>query len=381
LPQLLRPGFREEDFARLHEQQANALVLDLRSNNEEELGKERLQELIFRGSDYGHTCLGTVAGVEALTLDDVREWVTTRFTRANLIAGLAGDWPQDARSKLVEALNALPAGEPAPGPTAAARPQDGISIEIIEKDTRSIAISFGHPIEVTRTHSDFAALWLARAWLGEHRASQGRLFQRLREVRGLNYGNYAYVEAFPRGMYQFFPDPNLGRRAQIFEVWIRPVAPEHGIFALKAALYEVRKLIEHGLNADQFEETQTYLMKNIFVTTKTQDQQLGYALDSRWYSMGDYVETLRSAIGALTVDEVNAAVKRHLSGENLQVVMIAKDVATLRDELLAGALTAIEYGSPKPDDVLSEDQEIGAIDLRLAPERVTITPVDQVFAR
>ena len=65
---------------------------------------------------------------------------------------------------------------------------------------------------------------VCRVWLGEHRASQGRLFQRLREVRGLNYGNYAYIEAFPQGMYQFFPDPNLGRRAQIFEVWIRPVA-------------------------------------------------------------------------------------------------------------------------------------------------------------
>ena len=60
----------------------------------------------------------------------------------------------------------------------------------------------------------FVALWLARAWLGEHRASNGRLYNRIREVRGMNYGDYAYIEAFPRGMYQFFPDPNLGRRAQ-----------------------------------------------------------------------------------------------------------------------------------------------------------------------
>ena len=29
----------------------------------------------------------------------------------------------------------------------------------------------------------------------------------------MNYGDYAYIEAFPRGMFQFFPDPNVARRA------------------------------------------------------------------------------------------------------------------------------------------------------------------------
>ena len=50
LPQLVDPGFRDEDFKRLKDAQLNALVQDLRSNNEEELGKERLQTNIFRGT-------------------------------------------------------------------------------------------------------------------------------------------------------------------------------------------------------------------------------------------------------------------------------------------------------------------------------------------
>ena len=50
LPQLLDPGFRDEDFKRLKDAQLNALVQNLRSNNEEELGKERLQTNIFRGT-------------------------------------------------------------------------------------------------------------------------------------------------------------------------------------------------------------------------------------------------------------------------------------------------------------------------------------------
>ncbi|HVG24080.1 MAG TPA: insulinase family protein, partial [Thermoanaerobaculia bacterium] len=72
LPQLLAPGFREEDFQRLKDQQLNALQQDLRSNNEEELGKEQLQNVIFDGTPYGHTIVGTVAGIKSITLDDVK---------------------------------------------------------------------------------------------------------------------------------------------------------------------------------------------------------------------------------------------------------------------------------------------------------------------
>ena len=55
LPQLTEPGYREDDFARLKTSQTNALIQDLRGNNEEELAKERLQGHLFAGSVYGGT--------------------------------------------------------------------------------------------------------------------------------------------------------------------------------------------------------------------------------------------------------------------------------------------------------------------------------------
>lgn len=381
LPQLTAPGFREEDFARLKDQQRSELVEDLRSNNDEELGKERLQSIVFAGGPYGHPSAGTVAGIDAITLDDVREWVASRFVRANLTLGLAGDFPAELAARLRSEVGALAEGEPAPVPAVTAARPPGLSVEIIEKETRAVAVSFGHAIDVTRAHEDFAALWLARSWLGEHRASNGRLYQRLRELRGLNYGDYAYIEAFPRGMYQFFPDANLGRRHQLFEVWLRPLVPATAVFALKLALFELRKLIANGLTAEDFEATRDYLLKNVYLMTKTQDQQLGYALDSRWYGIGDFVTTMRERLAALTVDGVNAAIRRHLSGEKLTIVMVAKDAEGLRAELLGGAPSSLAYESPKPPEVLEEDAEAGALALGLSPDSVRITAVEDVFAR
>ena len=110
----------------------------------------------------------------------------------------------------------------------------------------------------------------------------------------MNYGDYAYIEAFPRGMYQFFPDPNLGRRAQLFELWLRPLRPEQAVFGLKLALFELRKMVEIGIPTEEFEATREYLAKNVFVLTKTQDQQLGYALDSDWYGIPEYTGYIRT---------------------------------------------------------------------------------------
>ncbi|MBN2371846.1 MAG: insulinase family protein, partial [Vicinamibacteria bacterium] len=208
LPMLVEPGFREADFQRLRDAQRNALVQDLRSDNEEELGKERLQANLFAGTPYGHPALGTAAGIDSITREDVMEFIARAYTRANLTVGLAGDLPEGLIPRITRALSALPAGPALPPPenVVAHRPR-GIEVEIIAKDTRATAISLGHPIEVTRSHPDFPALLLARTWLGEHRSSVSRLFDRIREARGMNYGDYAYIEAFPRGMYQLLPDP------------------------------------------------------------------------------------------------------------------------------------------------------------------------------
>jgi zinc protease len=382
LAQLETPGFREEDFSRLKDQQRNALLQDLRTNNEEELGKERLQALVFQGTPYAHPVLGTLAGIDAITLDDVKGFVRTHYTRGGVKVGLAGDLPPGLEARLGRTLASLK-DAPAPAPPAGivGRTPQGIAVEIVEKDTRATAISLGHPIAVTRSHPDYAALYLARTWLGEHRSSTSHLYQRIREARGMNYGDYAYIEAFPRGMFQFFPDPNIARRAQLFEIWIRPVVPENAQMALRIALHELGALVLKGLTREDFEATRDYLMKNVFVMTATQNQQLGYALDSQWYGTPEFTKQMRDALAKLTLEDTNAAIRRHLSAEKLQVVIVTKDAKGLAEKLLADAPSEIRYDAPKPQELLDEDKRIGALKLGLKPENVTITPVSEVFAR
>jgi zinc protease len=381
LPLLLEPGFREEDFRRLKDAQKNALLLDLKDNNEEEFGKERLQANVYAGTPYAHPVLGTVKGIESITLDDVKAFWRQAYTQGALRVGISGDVSDAMTASLKTALARLPAGAGLPATDVPqGRKPAGLEVEIIEKNTRATAISFGLPLEVTRSHPDFPALWLAKTWLGEHRASSSHLYQQIRELRGMNYGDYAYIEAFPRGMFQFFPNPNLGRKAQLFEVWIRPVAPQNAHFALRLALSELGKLVDQGLSRQDFETTRDYLMKNVFVMTATQDQRLGYALDAQWYGTPEFTRMMRDGLAKLTVADVNAAIKKHLSARKLSVVFITKDAAGLKQALVTDAFSPITYDAAKPQAVLDEDKLIGAMKLGIDPENVRITPAAQAFA-
>jgi zinc protease len=117
------------------------------------------------------------------------------------------------------------------------------------------------------------------------------------------------------------------------------------------------------------------------VMTATQDQQLGYALDSQWYGIPEYTGYMREKLAKLTLADVNAAIRRHLSGRDLQVVIVTKDAKGLAEKLSADTFSAIRYEAAKPKALLDEDQVIGALKLGLRPEAITITPVDEVFAR
>src|SRR5260221_9895273 len=98
--QLVPPGFRKDYFDRLKDNQLNALKENLRNTNEEELGKEELYNRIYAGTPYGHTPLGTVAGITTITLDDVKQFVAANYTSSNVVIGISGDYPDDLATRI-----------------------------------------------------------------------------------------------------------------------------------------------------------------------------------------------------------------------------------------------------------------------------------------
>ena len=229
----LNPKFDEDDFERVRSDAVNAIENTLRYSSDEELGKAALRELVFRGTPYAHPNEGTVAGLKSITLDDVREFYRRHYTRANALIGLGGGFDAGVTAQLEAAVRQLPTGAAEPPPAIAPAAIEGRSAVFVDKPGADASISFGFPVDVHRGERDFYALWIANSWLGEHRNQASHLFNVIRELRGLNYGDYSYIEAFPEGGERSMPPVNVPRRTQLFEIWIRTLAELAG--AVRAA--------------------------------------------------------------------------------------------------------------------------------------------------
>jgi zinc protease len=83
----------------------------------------------------------------------------------------------------------------------------------------------------------------------------------------------------------------------------------------------------------------------------------------------------------MTVADVNAAIRKHLSATNLSVDFITKDAQGLKEKLVSDAFSPIKYDGNKPQSLLDEDKVIGAMKLNIRPDAVRITPAAEVFAQ
>jgi zinc protease len=379
--QLLFPAWSEEDFERVKTQLANAIRTDLVGNNDEELAKEYLYESIYGGNHpYGSLNLGHINDIDSITLDDVKKFYREYYTISNVTVGLSGGYPESFPTTLSNDLQKLEPGVKATLDVRAAPALEGRQAVIIEKETPGVAVSFGFPIDMKRGDADWVALWLARSYLGEHRSTNAHLFQRIREARGMNYGDYAYIEYFPRGMFQFHPDTNLGRQQQIFQIWIRPVrSNKDAQFATRVAMYELENLINEGMTESDFEATRAYLNKFVSLLTDGQSRQLGYAMDSQYYRTDEFSKYVRDALQSMTLEDVNRAIRENLSTQNMQYVFITKDAEDLQHRLASDSASPMTYDANLPQDILDEDKLIDSIPLGFKAEKVTIVPAEEVF--
>ena len=178
------------------------------------------------------------------------------------------------------------------------------------------------------------------------------------------------------------PPANVCRRQQIFEIWIRPVPNAARHFALRAALRELQKFVDHGLTEEEFRETQKFLRKFVLHLAPTTMDRLGYALDDRFYGIkGSHLENFRRAMDEVTLADVNAAIKKYLQYENMDIAIVTKDAESLKKALVDETPSPITYPTPKPESVLAEDREISVFPLHIKAENVRIVPVAELFEK
>lgn len=378
---LLAPALGEQDFQRLQTQALSSLTLGLRGSNDEALGQETLQAMLYEGHPYGNPSVGTEAGIAAITLEDVRDHARRMFCAGRATLGLAGGYSAELEGRLRQDLARLEGEQCLGRRSLPDAPEGQPRIWLVEKDSAaSVAISMGVHLDVTRDHPDYAALTLAAAYLGQHRTFAGRLMQKMRGDRGLNYGDYAYAEHFMEHPGTRFPAANVSRRQQYFSVWVRPVRREQAHFALRMAVREFRDFVSEGLTQEDFERIRGFVRGYYALFLQTEGRRLGFALDDRYYDTIDpWLAALHQRWETLTVEEVNAAIARHIDPRGLQIAVVTADAEAFADTLASEAESTIRYRGQVPERVREEDPEIRSYRIGIDRDAMHIVPVGELF--
>ncbi|NJK31543.1 MAG: insulinase family protein [Deltaproteobacteria bacterium] len=177
IAQWTTPAFDAKDFERLRSETLEYLKTTLRYASDEDLGKAGLEWFVFEGSNYAHPVVGTVAGLEAITLADVEEFYRTQYTANNVVFAIGGDFEAKDQAVLEATRGMLPEGAPAKPLVREPEPITGKQVLLIHKPGATRRSRSATRCRSAGGEKDFYALWLANSWLGEHAIRRATCFR------------------------------------------------------------------------------------------------------------------------------------------------------------------------------------------------------------
>jgi predicted Zn-dependent peptidase len=198
-----------------------------------------LAEALFPAHPLGREVLGTPATVEAATRDQIADFFGQWYLPRNLVVVAAGDLDHDRIvAGLADSLGRLEGGE---RPVRTAPPIDVEPLAVLDDDTEQVHVSMGWR-GVDHFDDDRYALTVANQILGGGMSS--RLFQQVREERGLCYSVYSWASTYgDAGMAGIYAGTAPSRVAELKQV----------------VDDEVAKLVASGVTENELEVAKGYL--------------------------------------------------------------------------------------------------------------------------
>lgn len=177
-------------------------------------------------------------------------------------------------------------------------------------DKQNAALSVRQPLPLNDQHPDYAAFMLANHLLGS--GGDSRLWNRIREKEGLSYNVFSTVQWNP---------------IEAHSQWVAGAifAPQNRDKVLAAFREEVQRSLDKGFTQAEFEAGRRGLL-NFRRLSRAQDAQLAAGWANNLYLDRTYAVSAKvdAALEALTLEQVNAALRRYLKPEQF-VLGVAGD--------------------------------------------------------
>jgi len=186
---LTSPSLRAEDVDNERHVILEELAMD--DDSPDDVAHRAFMRHLFPEHPLGWETAGSAETVEAITPDDVRTFFGEHYRAGSTVVAVSGPLDHDSTIAQVEsAFGALPTGD---GRVQRVDPGVATGGEIVEDDTEQVHIVLGMQ-SLRRSDDDREALDVVNHVFGGGLSS--RLFDEIRERRGLAYSVYSGVSAY-----------------------------------------------------------------------------------------------------------------------------------------------------------------------------------------
>lgn len=311
---LEQPAFSEEELERLKTE----TIANLKQENEfpRTIASRELNRMIYPEGHpyYTYSVEERIKAVESMIIEDIKVFYKKHYNSKNLMVSVVGDLTE-AEAKTIVYDSFKDWNKDGLDLNGNNRPEIAL-VDLTEAEEKVISmpdkkqteINMGHSCPIDRLHPDFYPLLIANYALGGSSLSS-RLGTAIRDDNGLVYNIRTSFAA------------SLGAGAFKVVLGCNPANTRKAIDLTKEVIAD---FIKTGANQTELEVTKSYLIGSFAVRTLSSNEAITETMSQlQLFKLGDdYVDTYAERVNAVTLEQVNAAVKKYIHPDSFKVTIV-----------------------------------------------------------
>lgn len=309
---LLDEQLREPNFTSKSLDKVKTMTLSEISRKEadfDNVASDALKAVLFEGTPIAIPNIGTKESVQAITLEDIRQFAASHLVLSNALIVIGGDIGVDqAKQKVSTLLASLAAGER--GADRHFDPRTTPKESLLKRpNTEQAYLYFGSPFDMREGDPEYYKARVAMFILGSS-GFGSRLMEEIRVKRGLAYSAYSRLSVAKTHTYfSGYLQTKLESQAE----------------AKKTVVEVIDTFVHDGVSQNELDQARKFLLGSEPLRVETLSQRLGRTF-GEYYQGKPLGYTLQELelIRGLTLDELNDFIKRHGEIRNLSYAIVTK---------------------------------------------------------
>jgi predicted Zn-dependent peptidase len=308
---VLHPTFTPEDIAR--EQGVILEEIKMDEDSPDYLVHETFTQNFWKGDALGRPILGTVQTVSSFTQQIVFDFYAGRFTPRNMVFSAAGHLDHDHFvAQVADHFSSLAAttGSPLAKPPAPAT-HAHITLKR-KKSLEQVQLCLGVPAPAVDS-PDRYAVYLLNTMLGGGMSS--RLFQTIREEKGLAYSIYSETSPFrDTGALSIYAGASIDKTAEV----------------LRLTIEELRRLKEEPVPEAELKRAKDQLKSNIVLGLESSSSRMSnLARQAMYFGRFFSVDEIIAEVEAIDASTVQSLAQQLFRPEAIALTMLG-NLGTLK---------------------------------------------------